>query len=62
MSPGMITGCPISRYAAGVCGMARRKARVAPLRCTHTPVAGKLFELGDVVAHVVDGADAGSRA
>ena len=58
MSPGMITGWPISRYGSGTSGWPGGKARVAPLRCTQTrlrmPSIVVLLELGDVVGHVVD--------
>ena len=36
MSPGINTGWPTSRYADGMSWDPGGKARVAPLRCTHT--------------------------
>ena len=36
MSPGTSTGCPATRYLPGTSRWPGPKARVAPLRCTHT--------------------------
>ena len=38
MSPGTITGWPVSRKTGGRSGCPGPKARVAPLRCTHSCV------------------------